>query len=320
MFLPAHATQTAGPAPVAGTPDLLYRLWHRHYDPTVGRFASLDPYPGDTSLPASLHKYVYAHDDPVNNVDPSGQFSIGTLGGLAIGTSLRTIGVGAAVGGVIGGVGYFAGTPGNEWSTLGALRAIGLGALAGAFGVTLIGSAFFAAQGIYEGVEVWRDPNSTGLQKALGSVNIILGLASGYFLRGQVRSQVDEWARVYSKLPLRTEMQRDLDRIKQAYNSAAQEPVKFGKTTIYFADNPRVAGGVIDENSFYLTRAAFERGDDFLVKVLIEENVHIQRIRSGAVAGGEVVAGQEVARRAEEGLVGDMVENIFTVGRERRWW
>jgi RHS repeat-associated protein len=51
----------------------------RWMDPRTGRFVSLDTHPGVATDPASLHKYLYAAADPVNNVDPSGLFSIGSM-------------------------------------------------------------------------------------------------------------------------------------------------------------------------------------------------------------------------------------------------
>ncbi len=50
-----------------------YYLRARNYNPTTGRFTQMDTWEGDTGRPASLNKYVYAHSDPVNNVDPSGR-------------------------------------------------------------------------------------------------------------------------------------------------------------------------------------------------------------------------------------------------------
>ena len=51
----------------------------RYYDQNIGRFASLDPFPGNSSDPQSLHKYAYAHCDPVNGIDPSGKFTMPEL-------------------------------------------------------------------------------------------------------------------------------------------------------------------------------------------------------------------------------------------------
>lgn len=55
-------------------PDLgLYYLRARYYNPITGRFMSRDPNDGDITVPASLHKYLYADGDPVNQIDPSGR-------------------------------------------------------------------------------------------------------------------------------------------------------------------------------------------------------------------------------------------------------
>jgi RHS repeat-associated protein len=54
-------------------PDLnLYYLRARYYNPATGRFLSRDPEDGKAIDPASLHKYLYANDDPVNGRDPMG--------------------------------------------------------------------------------------------------------------------------------------------------------------------------------------------------------------------------------------------------------
>jgi len=46
----------------------------RFYDPASGTFNRLDPYAGNLADPQSLHKYLYAHGNPVAFGDPSGQF------------------------------------------------------------------------------------------------------------------------------------------------------------------------------------------------------------------------------------------------------
>jgi RHS repeat-associated protein len=53
-----------------------YYLRARYYDPLNGRFNRVDPYSGNTQDPQSLHKYLYAYLNPVNNIDPTGRFSI----------------------------------------------------------------------------------------------------------------------------------------------------------------------------------------------------------------------------------------------------
>jgi RHS repeat-associated protein len=54
-----------------------YYLRARCYDPGSGRFNQLDPFVGNNFDPQSLHKYGYAHEDPVNGADPSGEWSVG---------------------------------------------------------------------------------------------------------------------------------------------------------------------------------------------------------------------------------------------------
>ena len=51
----------------------LYYLRARYYDPEVGRFNSRDPFAGSLSDPVSLHKYLYAQNNPVFYVDPTGE-------------------------------------------------------------------------------------------------------------------------------------------------------------------------------------------------------------------------------------------------------
>jgi RHS repeat-associated protein len=73
---------------------LLY-LRARYYLPQAGIFTSRDPFPGFTTLPVTLQPYLYAAGNPLRYTDPSGKFIFLAL--LAA----------AAVGGLIGGVGYY---------------------------------------------------------------------------------------------------------------------------------------------------------------------------------------------------------------------
>ena len=56
-----------------------YYLRARYLDSSIGRFWSKDTYLGWMFDPASLHKYVYAHANPANNIDPSGNSIAGVL-------------------------------------------------------------------------------------------------------------------------------------------------------------------------------------------------------------------------------------------------
>jgi len=51
-----------------------YYLRARYMNPSIGRFVTMDPFEGVIQDPYSLHKYLYAHANPVMNIDPSGEF------------------------------------------------------------------------------------------------------------------------------------------------------------------------------------------------------------------------------------------------------
>ncbi|MDP0499536.1 MAG: Ig-like domain-containing protein [Verrucomicrobiota bacterium JB022] len=53
----------------------MYFLRARYLNPETGRFHTLDTYEGFRSDPQTLHKYLYAHGNPVMGVDPSGMFA-----------------------------------------------------------------------------------------------------------------------------------------------------------------------------------------------------------------------------------------------------
>jgi RHS repeat-associated protein len=60
-----------------------YFLRARYYDQRRGRFLSSDEFAGFADDPLSLHKYLYASADPVNNSDPSGYMTLGDYAKIA---------------------------------------------------------------------------------------------------------------------------------------------------------------------------------------------------------------------------------------------
>ncbi|RFB34844.1 wall-associated protein [Brevibacillus sp. VP] len=52
---------------------LIY-LRARYYDPNDGRFITEDTYKGQVDNPLSLNRYTYVHNNPVSNVDPTGNW------------------------------------------------------------------------------------------------------------------------------------------------------------------------------------------------------------------------------------------------------
>ncbi len=77
-----------------------YYLRARYYAQQQGRFITTDPEVGHIFEPTSLHRYLYAHADPVNYRDPSGRAEFSILG-LNITISLQGILI-AALGNVFG--------------------------------------------------------------------------------------------------------------------------------------------------------------------------------------------------------------------------
>ncbi len=80
----------------------LYYLRARYHNPDTGRFWTEDSYEGNGSDPASLHKYTYCGNNPVNAFDPSGKLSITEM---TISTGLWAVArgmFGAIIGGMTG--------------------------------------------------------------------------------------------------------------------------------------------------------------------------------------------------------------------------
>ncbi|HEY6871527.1 MAG TPA: Ig-like domain-containing protein [Geobacteraceae bacterium] len=65
----------------------LHYFGARYYDDKTGRFLNQDPYEGDMNNPPSLHRYMYANDNPLIYVDENGNSATltGTLLGFAWG-------------------------------------------------------------------------------------------------------------------------------------------------------------------------------------------------------------------------------------------
>ena len=65
----------------------------RFYEPEMNRFSQKDVLRGSITVPTSLNRYLYVWNDPINYVDPSGEFGFAVLAIAA--------GVGAVVGGAV---------------------------------------------------------------------------------------------------------------------------------------------------------------------------------------------------------------------------
>jgi len=78
----------------------LYDLRARYYNPALGRLLSQDTYPVNFSNPVELNRYVYAANDPIKLIDPSGHEGLlgygltSLLNGVKNAAIIITVGVG----------------------------------------------------------------------------------------------------------------------------------------------------------------------------------------------------------------------------------
>ena len=136
----------------------LYTLDIRYYDPAIGRWTQRDPVGGSLQETVKANPYVYAGDDPINLVDPTGRDCVWdailntTLDISTLATTLGTwagmlsaadaeAGVGTAVTLSDGSIGYL----GFE-----SLALPGVGEILGAaaVGVAIFAVGYFAAETI----------------------------------------------------------------------------------------------------------------------------------------------------------------------------
>jgi RHS repeat-associated protein len=103
----------------------LYKFGIRYYDATTGRWTQRDPVGGSLTETVKVNPYVYANDDPVNLVDPSGAESCGfTVTGLVVLAVVAAAGIIALT--VL--------TGGFSLAIMGATAAIGAGSVLGILG------------------------------------------------------------------------------------------------------------------------------------------------------------------------------------------
>jgi hypothetical protein len=140
-----------------------------------------------------------------------------------------------------------------------------------------------------------------------------------------------EWNNLYSKVPISTAVQTDLQDIRNAFHEqGVAGSIQIGKTTIAFrpqpSSDPLLMGeaGYGDPNMILLTPKAIASSNQDLMKTIIEENLHNGRIVGGYLgngleAGGAAV-GQAAARQSEEGVVKGLTNDIYLRGQQAGWW
>jgi RHS repeat-associated protein len=123
----------------------LYHLRARYHNPDTGRFWTQDGFEGFGGDPASLHKYAYCGNNPVNARDPGGEMSIGevshsmVIGGMS---SVMLGGITRALGAASGGAGLMETLESATSETADEFLS---GALGGAAGYGVGKAAFWAA-------------------------------------------------------------------------------------------------------------------------------------------------------------------------------
>ncbi len=55
-------------------PSGMVYLRARYYSPVMGRFVSKDVWEGDEEIPISYNKWIYAYENPIKVIDPSGKY------------------------------------------------------------------------------------------------------------------------------------------------------------------------------------------------------------------------------------------------------
>lgn len=93
-------------------PTGLYHYGQRYYSPTLGRWSQPDPIAGTIDAPKNINRYIYTGDDPINNVDPSGENWFSDAVGIVVGAFAGAACEGASLGLGMYGCGIFGGAVG----------------------------------------------------------------------------------------------------------------------------------------------------------------------------------------------------------------
>jgi RHS repeat-associated protein len=187
----------------------LYYLRARYADPDRGRFWTQDSFEGFGSDPASLHKYTFNHNDPVNRRDPSGHFSlseqmtVNTLAPTVRGSlqamqqsmlmcRMQSAAMASAVGGAIGGtvnvyitrvIQAFTGEFNREELMKAFSEGFADGSMAGlAMGFSpFTAGAFMGYSAFMAGMDFWRDWNDPSVPmwvKYMEGANVVASLVA----------------------------------------------------------------------------------------------------------------------------------------------
>ena len=170
----------------------LYYLQTRYYDPETGRFINADDlaYLGADESLSSYNLYAYCSDNPVNNVDSSGNLAISLVVMLFVGAAVNaTI---SFAGGVIAEIAEQRLDPTDEFDWGDVLISTGIGAFEGALTVLFPGAAPYISAGasvLDTAIDGMRDGNGLGeiVLDAIfsGTIGLFAGSGGNDLLKGQ---------------------------------------------------------------------------------------------------------------------------------------
>ena len=157
----------------------LYFAQRREYAPDYGRFISRDPVDGNLTEPASMNRYLYCQNDPVNRVDFTGLIWAWVAGGI-VGAAANVVGrvAGDVVRSVATGKPSF-----SSWQEYvgGAVGGFAQGATLVATGnPKLAGAAGGAAEALVTGgLQMLTDKNNPNTPKNVGELLLNTGISAG---------------------------------------------------------------------------------------------------------------------------------------------
>lgn len=158
-----------------------YYLQSRYYDPTIGRFLNADGYASTGQGIIGHNTYTYCLNNPINNFDSLGEFTLSVVLGAAIG--------GAIAGAFIGTVSHLisSGINGTSVTASSLINAAATGAITGAIGAVggAIGGtvAVFAsfAVGIFSGTVTAINTDGPILRKIVSGLTATMVAGFGTY-------------------------------------------------------------------------------------------------------------------------------------------
>jgi RHS repeat-associated protein len=175
-------------------PNGMNYMRYRWYSPQIKRFVNADAHYGDIALPHSLNRYAFTGNNPINRVDPGGEFW-NIIGGAIIGGLVSAV-IKIASDAISGRKVDF--TSGDYWAEIGGAFVSGAatgacigsgvgiaaGALCGAAGSSL---GYLTTAGL-KGDQV--DPGQLAFEAGVGAAGGALSAGAGRFLRFGPRTSV----------------------------------------------------------------------------------------------------------------------------------